>query len=66
MECGRAIRVLSLVDAYTRECLALKVDNSCASRRVTRVWNAVVAGRGQLLAIRRDYGLKLTSQHFLA
>jgi len=35
--CGRAIRVLSVVDAYTRECLALEVDTSFASRRVTRV-----------------------------
>ena len=30
---GRAIRVLSVVDAYTRECLALEVDTSFASRR---------------------------------
>ena len=37
VECGRAIRVLSVVDAYTRECLALEVDTSFASRRVTRV-----------------------------
>jgi transposase InsO family protein len=29
--CGRAIRVLSVVDAYTRECLALEVDTSFAS-----------------------------------
>src|SRR5271166_1102036 len=34
VECGRAIRVLSVVDAYTRECLALEVDTSFASRRV--------------------------------
>ncbi len=27
VECGRAIRVLSVVDAYTRECLALEVDS---------------------------------------
>ena len=33
VECGRAIRVLSVVDAYTRECLALEVDTSFASRR---------------------------------
>jgi putative transposase len=26
--CGRAIRVLSVVDAYTRQCLALEVDTS--------------------------------------
>jgi len=37
VDCGRAIRVLSVVDAYTRECLALEVDTSFASRRVTRV-----------------------------
>src|SRR5271165_5803938 len=47
VECGRAIRVLSVVDAYTRECLALEVDTSFASRRVTRVLDAIVAERGQ-------------------
>ena len=50
--CGRAIRVLSVVDAYTRECLALEVDTSFASRRVTRVLEAIVAERGQPQAIR--------------
>ena len=43
VECGRAIRVLSVVDAYTRECLALEVDTSFASRRVTRVLEGIVA-----------------------
>ena len=37
---GRTIRVLSVVDAYTRECLALEVDTSFAIRRVTRVLEA--------------------------
>jgi transposase InsO family protein len=50
VECGRAIRVLSVVDAYTRECLALEVDTSFASRRVTRVLDAIVAERGQPMA----------------
>jgi putative transposase len=40
VECGRAIRVLSVVDAYTRECLALEVDTSFASRRMTRMLDA--------------------------
>ena len=31
--CGRTIRILSVVDAYTRECLALEVDTSFASRQ---------------------------------
>jgi hypothetical protein len=30
VESGRAIRVLSVVDAYTRECLALELDTSFA------------------------------------
>jgi putative transposase len=66
VECGRAIRVLSVVDAYTRECLALEVDTSFASRRVTRVLEEIVAERGQPKAIRCDNGPELTSRHFLA
>ncbi len=64
--CGRAIRVLSVVDAYTRECLALEVDTSFASRRVTRALEQIVAKRGQPSAIRCDNGPELTSRHFLA
>jgi putative transposase len=64
--CGRAIRVLSVVDAYTRECLALEVDTSFASRRVTRVLETIVVKRGQPKAIRCDNGPELTSRHFLA
>jgi putative transposase len=66
VECGRTIRVLSIVDAYTRECLGLEVDTSFASRRVTRVLEAIIAERGQPLAIRCDNGPELTSRHFLA
>lgn len=66
VECGRRIRVLSVVDAYTRECLALEVDTSFASRRMTRVLDAIVAERGQPKAIRCDNGPELTSRHFLA
>src|SRR6202140_1945537 len=66
VECGRAIRVLSVVYAYTRECLALEVDTSFASRRVTRVLDAIVAERGQPEAIRCDNGPEFTSRHFLA
>ena len=35
---GRAVRVLSIVDNFTRECLALETHTSFASMRVTRVW----------------------------
>lgn len=63
---GRAIRVLTVEDEYTRECLALEVDTSFASRRVTRVLEAIIAERGQPRAIRCDNGPELTSRHFLA
>src|SRR5512146_3261295 len=66
VECGRTIRVLSVVDVYTRECLALEVDTSFASRRVTRVLEAIVAERGVPQTIRCDNGPELTSRHFLA
>jgi putative transposase len=66
VECGRTIRVLSVVDAYTRECLALEVDTSFASRRVTRVLDEIVSERGLPQTIRCDNGPELTSRHFLA
>jgi putative transposase len=36
---GRMVRILSVVDVYTRECLALEADTSLGSGRVTRCWN---------------------------
>jgi putative transposase len=63
---GRTIRVLSVVDAFTRECLALEVDTGFASRRVTRVLDEVIVMRGRPQAIRCDNGPELTSRHFLA
>jgi putative transposase len=66
VECGRAIRVLSVLDAYTRECPALEVDTSFASRRVTRVLDAIIAERGIPGALRCDNGPEFSSRHFLA
>jgi putative transposase len=63
---GRAIRLLSIVDTYTRECLALDVDTSFPSPRVTRVLNTLIAARGRPERIRCDNGPELTSRHFLA
>ena len=43
---GRMLRVLSVVDNFTRECLALEVDTSFPSQRVTRVLEKVMERRG--------------------
>ena len=66
MASGRAIRVLSVVDECTRECLKLEVDTSFASRRVTRALEAIIEQRKKPLAIRCDNGPEFTSRHFLA
>jgi putative transposase len=63
---GRAMRVLSVMDACTRECLALEVDTSFASRRVTRALEQIVVERGGPKVLRCDNGPELTSRHFLA
>jgi putative transposase len=42
------------------------MDTSFASRRVTRVLDAIMAERGQPQAIRGDNGSELKSRHFLA
>jgi putative transposase len=38
---GRRIRVLTIVDDYSRECLALEVDTSLTGQRVSRVLDAL-------------------------
>jgi putative transposase len=63
---GRGIRVLAVVDAFTRESLSLEVDTSLSSRRVTRALEAIVERRGKPEAIRCDNGPELTSRHFIS
>jgi putative transposase len=63
---GWAIRVLSVVDTYTRECLALDVDTSFPSPRVTRALDSIATRRGLPERIRCGNGPELNSRHFLA
>jgi len=65
-ESGRKFRPLSIIDPFTRECLALEVDTSMGSRRVTRMLEGIIAERGAPQAIRSDNGPEFTSRHFLA
>lgn len=62
---GRGIRVLTIVDAFTRECLELEVDSSLSSRRVTRTLERIIEQRGTPEVIRCDNGPELTSRHIL-
>jgi len=51
---GRGIRVLAVVDTFTRECVSLEVDCSMSGQRVTRTLAAVIERRGNPESIRCD------------
>lgn len=53
---GRRIRVLAVVDAYTRESLAVEVDTSITGERVVRVLDEIAARRGLPETIQVDNG----------
>lgn len=54
--CGGSLKWLTLVDEYTRECLALHVDRSLTGTDVRRVLAGVVGRRGAPTRIRSDNG----------
>lgn len=60
---GRKIRLLTVVDAFTRESLAIEVDTSLSGVRVARVLDQVIARRGAApREIVLDNGPELTSR----
>ncbi len=62
---GRMVRILSVVDAYTRECLALEADTILGSGRVTRVLDRLIEERGRPESVRSDNGPEFTSRKML-
>ena len=54
---GRRLRILTVVDAVTRECLAAVVDTSISGKRVARELGALVARRGKPGLIVSDHVL---------
>jgi len=62
----RHLRILSIVDVFTRECLALETDTSLGSVRVIRVLEQIITERGVPQRIRTDNGPEFTSRCFMA
>jgi putative transposase len=62
----RSLRILSVVDVFTRECLALETDTSLGSVRVIRVLEQIITDRGIPQRIRTDNGPEFTSRCFIA
>jgi putative transposase len=63
---ARHVRILTVVDVFTRECLALETDTSMGSLRVLRVLDRLIAERGSPQRIRSDNGPEFTSRAYLA
>lgn len=58
---GRRIRILTVIDEATRECLALEVDTSISGQRVAAVLNRIAFFRGFPREILTDNGPEFTS-----
>ena len=65
LACSRKFRVLAVVDDFTRECLALTVDNSLSGVRVARELDRLVERRGRPCLVVSDNGTELTSRAIL-
>lgn len=59
---GRRIRLLNIVDDYTRECLRIEVDTSLSGIRVVRALNEIMAVRGRPRMLLTDNGPEFTGQ----
>jgi len=62
---GRRFRILTVVDDFTRENLALIADTSLSGQRVTRELDHVIAERGMPGTIVSDNGTEFTSMAIL-
>ncbi len=62
---GRRIRVLPIVDGFTREGLTLEVDFSLPAQRVVRALDDVAAVRGYPKVLRSDNGPEFVSHSLL-
>jgi putative transposase len=65
LACGRKFRMLAVVDDFTRECLALIVDNSLSRIRVARELDRIVERRGRPCLVASDNGTEVTSRAIL-
>ena len=63
---GRVLHLLTVIDAYTRECLAIETDTSLTGRRVTAALEKVLERRPRPQTIGGDNGPEFRSRWFRA
>ena len=59
---GRAVRLLTIIDEYTRECLAIRVGRSIRSSDVIETLAGLMTARGVPEHIRSDNGPEFTAR----
>jgi putative transposase len=59
---GRKFRVLTVVDVFTRECLAVHADSSLSGKKVAAILDTVAAARGYPKEITVDNGTEFFSK----
>lgn len=62
---GGRIRILTVLDRYTRQCPGIEAGSSIGSRRVTRALERMIARRGTPKRLRCGNGQEFTSRRFL-
>jgi putative transposase len=63
---GRALRVLTIIDEFTRECLATEVDTGISARQVAMTLERILAARPGPRSLRCDNGPEFRSRYFNA
>ena len=62
LACGRRIKILTIVDDFTKESLDIVVDYGISGRYVSRVLSRAARFRGLRRAIRTDQGPEFTGK----
>ena len=62
LKCGRKIRILTVIDEYTRECLSLRTDYRLGADEVMGVLTDLFTSRGIPDHIRSDNGSEFTAK----
>ena len=62
---GRRFRILTVIDEYSRECLALVADTSISGHRLARELTCLMEDRGSPEVIVSDNGTEMTSRAIL-
>lgn len=63
---GQSLKCLTVVDEYTRQCLAIDVAGSIRAGRVIEVLSRLISLHGAPTYLRSDNGLVFTSRHYTA